>query len=226
MITTNKGVLKYTLPGPMTLYDTIVNKYYNNELECMMDIAVLINNEIKDLQKMGCSHIQLDEPVYARYPEKVIKYSELLLEACFKNITIHKSLHMCCGYPNKLEQTDYLKADKNSYKSIAPILNDSIIDSISIEDSHRNNNLEELLPLFNNKIIILGVVNIATVNMETVQEIVNRIMFALKYIDYERLWISPDCGLGMLPKEVAIAKLETIANAVNIIRSKHTISVD
>ena len=205
--------LKYTLPGPMTIYDTVVNKYYNSELDCLLDIATLLNKEILELQKVGCQHIQLDEPVYARYPEKAIKYSKDLLEICFNGINVHKSLHMCCGYPDKLEQTDYLKADPNSYKMIAPILDNTVIDSISIEDAHRNNNLAILLPLFKNKIIIMGVVKISTVVLETEDQIVNRIKQALKYIDKERLWISPDCGLGMLPKNIAISKLKILAKA-------------
>ena len=201
----------------MTIYDTIVDKFYNKPFVCMKNIAININKEIKELQNNGCTHIQLDEPVYARYPENVILYADELLNICFKDITIHKSLHICCGYPDKLEETDYLKSDINSYHKIAKILDNSIIDSISIEDAHRHNNLEKLLKLYKNKIIILGVIKIATITLEDTNYIVNRIQEALKYISKDRLWISPDCGLGMLPINIAIQKLKIMQNAVNIV---------
>ena len=210
--------LKYTLPGPMTIYDTIVDRYYDSPIQCMNDIAKIINMEMLDLQKGGCSHIQLDEPVFARYPEKVLLYGNNLLDRCFEGIVVHKSLHICRGYPDKLEHTNYLKADKNSYIKIADLLDNSIVDSISIEDAHRNNDLEKLLGLFKNKIIILGVIKIATVSIESVDYITNRINEALNYINYNRLWISPDCGLGMLPIDIAIKKLKVMSDAANIVK--------
>jgi len=82
---------------------------------------------------------------------------------------------------------------------MATVLDNSIIDSISLEDAHCHNDLSVLLPLFKKKKIILGVIKIATVKIETPKEIVNRINEALKYIDYDRLMIAPDCGLAMLP---------------------------
>ena len=82
---------------------------------------------------------------------------------------------------------------------IAKLLDSSIIDSISIEDAHRNNDLKNLLTLFKSKIVILGVVKIATVKIETIDYIKNRINYALQYIDRDQLWLSPDCGLGILP---------------------------
>jgi 5-methyltetrahydropteroyltriglutamate--homocysteine methyltransferase len=212
-LTNNIGILKYTLPGPMTIYDTVVNSFYKNELDCMIDIAKLLNKEILNLQEKGCIYIQLDEPVYARYPKKVIKYSEKLLNICFDGISIHKSLHMCCGYPDKLEETDYLKADNNNYKIIAPYLDNSVIDSISMEDAHCHNDLSTLLPLYKNKIVILGMIKIATVELEKYEDIVERIKEAHKYIDPDRLWISPDCGLAMLPESVAIYKLSILSKA-------------
>ena len=198
----------------MTIYDTSCNRYYDTPIKCTMDIAKLINKEILDLQKYGCHYVQLDEPVFARYPDNALKYGSMLLEECFKNITIHKSIHICCGYPDKLEETDYQKADKNSYIRIAKMLDESVVDSVSMEDAHRHNDLSQLLPLFTKTIVILGVVKIATVQLEDVEQIRQRIKEALKYIDRNNLWISPDCGLGMLPVNIAIQKLSIISEAV------------
>ena len=213
--TANPSQLKYTLPGPMTIYDTVVDKHYTTQIECMTDIARIINAEMHDLQQGGCSHVQLDEPVLARYPEKTLLYGPGLLEECFQGITMHKSLHICCGYPDKLEDTEYPKAKIESYQTIAKVLDNSVVDSISIEDAHRHNDLKKLLPLFQKKILILGVINISTVTLESVENIVDRIQDALQYIDPERLWISPDCGLGMLPFDIAVKKLSIMCEAVS-----------
>ena len=94
------------------------------------------------------------------------------------------------------------------------MLDESVVDSVSMEDAHRHNDLSQLLPLFTKTIVILGVVKIATVQLEDVEQIRQRIKEALKYIDRNNLWISPDCGLGMLPVNIAIQKLSIISEAV------------
>ena len=205
--------LKYTLPGPLTILDTVVNKHYANKETCLFRLAKLINKEMLSLQREGCVHIQLDEPVYARYSHTVQKYGARLLECCFQGIKVHKSLHVCCGYPNKLEQIDYQKADPESYLSIARVIDNSPVDSVSIENAQQQNELAALLPLFQKTIVILGVIRIATTQLETVDEIVAQGLKAASFLPEGRLWLAPDCGLGMLPSGVAKAKLAILAEA-------------
>ena len=113
---------------------------------------------------------------------------------------------MCCGYPDRLDAINYPKAPLDSYKKISKQLDSSILDAISIEDAHRYND-EELFKDFKNKKLILGLIKIASSKEETEQEIEQRIITALKYIDKERLIAAPDCGLGFLPRELAMKKL-------------------
>ena len=207
--------VKITLPGPMTITDTIANNYYSSNNELGKDLAKAINVEIKKLVNSGCKHIQVDEPLFARKPKEAIEYGVKNLERCFEGISnseVNKITHICCGYPDKLDSINYPKAPLDSYHQIAEILDQSIIDSISIEDAHRYNDLS-LLNKFKQSKIILGVIKIANSQIENIDEIQNRIKDALKFIDKERLIVAPDCGLGHLPRNIAMQKLKAMVKA-------------
>ena len=119
---------------------------------------------------------------------------------------------MCCGYPDRLDNLDYPKAPKECYFELAEAIDQSCIDAIPIEDAHLNNDLSLLKP-FKSKKIILVVVCVARSRIETADEIQVRLTEALKYIDAERLIASPDCKLGLLGRNLAIAKLNNLCQA-------------
>jgi len=210
--------VKITMPGPMTITDTIANTYYKSDDKMGFDLAEVINIEIKRLQEAGCKYIQVDEPLFARKPKEAIDYGIENLAKCFdglENTKIEKITHICCGYPNKIDVVDYPKAPLNSYKKIAKELDKSIIDTVSIEDAHRYNNLEFLEDFTNTK-IIFGLIKIASSQTETVDEIVNRINEALKHTTKEQLIGAPDCGLGHLSRDLAKTKLKILVEAIKI----------
>ena len=120
---------------------------------------------------------------------------------------------MCCGYPDHLDDEDYKKADPGSYHQLAREVDDLNIDEVSIEDAHCKNDLK-LLEKFEKKSVIFGAVAIASSRIETEDEIINRINSALNHIDRNRLVIAPDCGLGLLTPELAVAKLSVMCSAV------------
>jgi 5-methyltetrahydropteroyltriglutamate--homocysteine methyltransferase len=180
------------------------------------DLAEVINVEIKRLQKAGCKYIQVDEPLFARKPQQAIDYGIENLEKCFdgiENANIEKITHICCGYPDKLDAVDYPKAPLNSYEKIALLLDQSIIDTVSIEDAHRYNDLA-LLEKFSKTKIIFGLIKVASSKEETAEEIQARVYEVLKHIDAHRLIAAPDCGLGHLPRKLAKRKLQTMVGAV------------
>ncbi len=189
--------VKVTLPGPMTIADTSVDLFYDDDRRLGRDLAVAINAEVRALAEAGCRHIQIDEPLFARYPEKALGYGIEDLEACWEGLPneVTKVVHMCCGYPNKLDDTDYPKADPEAYFELAEALNRSSVDAVSIEDAHRHNDLA-LLDLFTRKTVILGVVAIASSRLESEEEIRQRLSAALGHLPPERLIAAPDCGLG------------------------------
>ena len=207
--------VKVTIPGPMTITDTISNTYYNSDEEIGYDLAVAINTEIKRLVKAGCKYIQVDEPLFARKPENALAFGIENLEKCFEGVNnndVEKITHICCGYPDKLDAVNYPKAPLDSYKKIAKSLDYSTIDSVSIEDAHRYNDLTFLKDYKSTK-IIFGFIKIASSKIETVEEIEKRIHEVIKFISKEQLIAAPDCGLGHLSRELAMQKLKIMSLA-------------
>ena len=201
----------------MTITDTISNEFYNSPKKMGEDLAEAIKVEINRLAEAGCKYIQVDEPLFARKPKEAIEYGIKNLEKCFEGIMnkkIDKITHICCGYPDKLDAVNYPKAPLNSYHEIAEILDNSIVDSISIEDAHRYNDLN-LLNKYKNKKIIFGVLKIASSKIDSEEDIYNRVKEALSHIDKERLILAPDCGLGHLPRELSKKKLKIMSEVAN-----------
>ena len=129
------------------------------------------------------------------------------LEECFEGISheVEKTAHLCCGYPDKLDKTDYPKADSESYLQIAAALDDSKIDAFSLEDAHRHNSLS-LFKEFKKKKLVFGVINISSSRVETSTELIKQVDKVLDFVAEERLIIAPDCGLAMLPLCIALEK--------------------
>jgi 5-methyltetrahydropteroyltriglutamate--homocysteine methyltransferase len=126
------------------------------------------------LAKAGCRYIQIDEPLFARKPDEALEYSfenlERIFHGCQENVV--RTVHMCCGYPDRLDHPSYPKADPDSYWRIADAIESSSIQAISLEDAHRYNDLS-LLELFPTTTVILGVVAVAKSRIEEVDEIVS-----------------------------------------------------
>lgn len=207
--------VKITLPGPMTIGDTVADDHYASPEARGRDLADAINQEARALANAGCIHIQVDEPVFARKVEDALDFGFENLERCFHNLPndVVKTVHMCCGYPDTLDNPKYEKADKESYFRLASAIEDSSIDAVSIEDAHRNNDLS-LLEMFEKTTVIFGVVAIAKSQIESVEMLANRLRNALQHIDSERLIAAPDCGLGLLGRDLAVAKLTNLCKAV------------
>jgi len=212
---TDKPV-KITLPGPMTIADTTANLAYEDEEQLGADLADALNSEIKSLAEAGCRWIQVDEPVFARQPERALRYGVRHLDRCFQDLPpgVTRVMHMCCGYPDHLDRDDYPKADRNAYIELAEAVDETCIDAVSLEDAHRHNDLS-LLDRFAKTKIILGVVAIAKSRVETVDEIRVRLSAALEHVDGERLIAAPDCGLGLLGRDLAVRKLTNMCEAAH-----------
>ena len=208
--------VKMTLPGPMTLGDTTVDQHYGDQKRLGADVAAALNSEVLALAAAGCRHIQIDEPVFARRPEDALAYGFENLERAFHGCPegVVRTAHMCCGYPSRLDHLDYPKAPRESYGRIAGAIEASTIQAISLEDAHRHNDLS-LLEAFATTTVILGVVAIAKSRIESVEEIRARLRQALEHIDAGRLIAAPDCGLGLLGHDLALAKLRNLGEAAH-----------
>jgi len=207
--------VKITVPGPMTIIDSVVDDHYRDDVALGADIAAAINHHVRALADAGCTHIQVDEPVMARKPDVALSHGIEHLSRCFDGVGsgVTRIAHACCGYPNSLDEIDYPKADRGAYLELADALNAAPIGQISIEDAHAHNDLETLLPRFADTTIILGLVGIARSRIETVEEIENRLREAIAIHGSDRLIAAPDCGLGYLSREQALAKLRNLSTA-------------
>ena len=210
--------VKITLPGPLTIIDSTYNAFYGDERELAADLAAAINLEVVKLAHAGCRWIQIDEPIFAREPDKALAFGIENLERCFHGVpdAVNRAIHICCGYPDRLDSDRYEKAPAENYFRLAPALDDAALDVISIEDAHRPNDLS-LLELFKNRIIILGVIGIARSRIEPTEEIASRLRSALEHIDRGRLMAAPDCGLGMLSHQQVASKLKNMVEAAHMI---------
>ena len=209
-----KRPVKITLPGPLTITDSVADVYYEDEKQLGSDLAEAINIEIRALAEAGCRYIQVDEPLFAREPEKALAFGLDNLEHCFYKTpnSVIRTVHICCGYPDVVDNEDYPKADPAAYFQLAEALDYATLHAVSIEDAHRPNDLS-LLELFTKTTVILGVLAIARSAVEPVEEIVSRLENALRRIDPERLIVAPDCGLGMLDRRIVVEKLQNMVTA-------------
>ena len=210
--------VKITIPGPLTISDSIANDYYDDPKLMGAELADALNGEVKALADAGCKYIQVDEPVFARKPKEALDYGFENLERTFHGVPedVKRVVHMCCGYPNALDSEEYMKADVQSYFDIAKAIDESSIDQVSIEDAHRHNDLS-LLEIFKTTTVILGVIAIAKSRIESVDEIRSRLNDALEHIDADRLIAAPDCGLGFMTREMAVSKLSALSEAARSI---------
>jgi methionine synthase II (cobalamin-independent) len=209
--------VKITLPGPLTIIDSTYNSFYEDERKLAFDLATAINTEVRKLAEAGCRWIQIDEPIFARELDKALAFGIENIERCFYGIPakVNRTIHICCGYPDRLDSDLYQKAPSQSYFRLAPALDEAALDVISIEDAHQPNDLS-LLELFKRQTIILGVIGIARSRIESVEEIASRLRKAIDHIDKERLVAAPDCGLGMLNRQQVKAKLANMVKAAQL----------
>ena len=206
--------IKITMPGPMTISGTVADKFYDDPRKRGVDIAQALNHEIRALVESGARHVQIDEPIFARRPAEALEYGIEHIDRCFEGVPdgVTRTVHMCCGYPDALDNPEFPKADIESYVQIATAIEDSTIQAVSIEDAHRHNDLS-MLEAFETTTVILGVVDVSSSRIETVDEIEARLEEALGHIDPHRLIAAPDCGLGLLTRSMAIEKLVNLVTA-------------
>jgi 5-methyltetrahydropteroyltriglutamate--homocysteine methyltransferase len=209
--------VKITVPGPLTIGDSVVDDYYRDDARARgAALADALGVEIRRLADAGCPAIQVDEPAFARKLDDALAFGAEHLERCFHKVprSTERIVHICCGYPGELDAEGYPKAPKEAYLELAGVLEEVAIDAVSIEDAHQPNDLA-LLERFARQKVILGVIAIGRSRIETVEEVRTRLQQALGHIDAHRLIAAPDCGLGLLGRDLARAKLEVLTEAAH-----------
>ncbi|MEM7439833.1 MAG: cobalamin-independent methionine synthase II family protein [Pseudomonadota bacterium] len=205
--------VKITLPGPMTIMDSTADCHYDDPARLARDLADALNAEVHALSDAGCQHIQIDEPVFARKPDDAAAFGFDALARTLHGTQATTTVHMCCGYPDRLDNPDYPKADHAVYHALVDAL-DGVVDMISIEDCHCHNDLT-LFERFKRSTAVVGFVDVAVSGVEPIDAITARMRDILQILPPDRLIGAPDCGLGFLGTDLALRKLKNLSVAAN-----------
>jgi 5-methyltetrahydropteroyltriglutamate--homocysteine methyltransferase len=212
--------LKFTLPGPMTICDTIADAHYGKRADLAMAFARVLNEEARELEALGADVIQFDEPAFNVFMDDVKDWGIAALEAAAAGLKCKTVVHICYGYgiEANIRWKETLGSQWRQYGEIFPALNRSKIDQVSLEcaGSRVPVSLIELLP---DKDILVGAVDVATSAVETPQQIAGTMREALKHADSDRLQCCTNCGLAPLPRQVAVQKLQALGAAAQLLRS-------
>ena len=207
--------LKFTLPGPMTIIDTIANEHYPDRVAMAMRFAELLNEEARELDAIGVDVIQFDEPAFNVYGDAVKEWGVKALERAAEGLNCRTAVHICYGYGIKanIDWKNSLGREWRQYEAIFPALANSKIDQVSLECINSRVPLE-LLRLLGDKQVALGAIDVATDRIETAQEVAETLRRAAQYVPFERLEASTNCGMAPLDRAVALGKLQALAAGV------------
>ncbi|HKQ27272.1 MAG TPA: methionine synthase [Burkholderiales bacterium] len=213
--------LKITLPGPMTIVDTIADEHYGDKVKLAMAFAALLNEEARSLEKDGVDVIQFDEPAFNVYMDDVKRWGIGALNRAIRGLECTTVVHICYGYgiQANIDWKNTLGGEWRQYEAIFPALAKSDIDQISLECIHSRVPLE-LLRLLKGKDVLIGVIDVANDQVETPQEVCDVIGKALKFVPKQRLFPCTNCGMAPMDREVALKKLHALAAGAALARKK------
>ena len=213
-----KKKIKFTLPGPMTICDTIANDCYQTRSQMAFEFASILNKEAKDLEKIGVDVIQFDEPAFNSFTQETLDWGIDALEKAAKGLECKTAVHICYGYgiQENINWKKTLGENWNQYQKIFPVLNKSSLNQISLEfaGSKVPPSLMQLLP---DKQLMVGVITVASNKLETPEEVKNNILSSLKYVDYERLIPCSNCGMAPLPEKIALEKIKALGKGTALV---------
>lgn len=206
------GPLKITIPGPMTLVDTVVDEAYGSRSELAFAFARAIREEIADLHEAGVDVVQLDEPAFNVYFEEVAEWGIAALDLALDGVACATAVHVCYGYgiPANVRWKANLGERWDQYAHVLPLLARSAAEQISIElaGSHVP---PDVLALAGDKVVAIGVIDVATDRIESPGDVAGTIALARRYLPDERIVCSTNCGMAPMAREVAYAKLRSLA---------------
>jgi len=217
-----KRKLKFTLPGPMTIIDTIANEHYPDRVAMAMRFAELLNEEARELDGIGVDVIQFDEPAFNVYGDAVKEWGVTALERAAQGLNCRTAVHICYGYGIKanIDWKNSLGSEWRQYEAIFPALANSTLDQVSLECINSRVPLE-LLKLLGDKGVALGAIDVATDRIETPEEVAATLRRALAYVPLERMEAATNCGMAPLDHAVATAKLAALAAGAALINKEN-----
>jgi len=213
---TNKKV-KFTLPGPMTIVDTVADRFYGDKVKMAMAFAELLNQEALALQADGVDIVQFDEPAFNVYMEEAADWGVKALERAAQGLTCTTAVHICYGYGieanNNWKKT--LGHEWRQYEKVFPALAQSSIDQVSLECFH-SHVPPDLMKLLEGKDVMVGVIDVASEEIETPEQVADTIGMALQFVPKQHLIACTNCGLAPMDRAVAEAKLKALAEGAKL----------
>ena len=218
---TKKG-LKFTLPGPMTICDTLADDYFGRRADMAMAFAEILNEEALELETEGVDTIQFDEPAFNVFTDDVKEWGIDALERAARGLKCTTAVHICYGYgiEANLKWKETLGAEWRQYEEIFPAINASSIKQVSLECANSRVPIS-LIALLADKDLLVGVIDVASNRIETPEQITGTIGEALKHADAARIFPCTNCGMAPLSREVAAAKLRALGAGAALARQMY-----
>ena len=213
--------IKWALPGPMTMIDTLYDDHYRSREKLAWEFAGILNQEARELEQAGVDIIQFDEPAFNVFFDEVNDWGVAALERAIEGLTCETAVHICYGYGIKAN-TDWKKtlgSEWRQYEEAFPKLQTSNIDIISLE-CHNSRVPMDLIELIRGKKVMVGAIDVATDQIETPEDVANTLRKALAFVDADKLYPSTNCGMAPLPRQIARGKLNALAAGAHIVRKE------
>ena len=213
--------IKWTLPGPMTMIDTLYDAHYQSREKLAWEFAQILNAEAKELEAAGVDIIQFDEPAFNVFFEEANDWGIATLERAAEGLKCETAVHICYGYGIKAN-TDWKKtlgSEWRQYEETFPNLQKSSIDIVSLECHHSNVPMD-LIELIRGKKVMVGAIDVASNVIETPEEVADTLRKALQFVDADKLYPSTNCGMTPLSHRVANGKLKALGAGAEILRKE------
>lgn len=214
-----RNKLKFTLPGPMTICDTIADEHYGKRPDMAMAFAALLNDEARELEALGVDLIQFDEPAFNVFMQDVKDWGIDTLHRAMEGLSCKTAVHICYGYgiEENIKWKETLGSEWRQYEEIFPALNESRIEQVSLECANSKVPMS-LLGLLKDKELMVGAIDVASNDVETPEQVAGVIRDAMQYVDADRIYPCTNCGMAPLPRRVAIGKLQALGQGAALAR--------
>ncbi|WGE54803.1 methionine synthase [Actinobacillus equuli subsp. equuli] len=213
--------IKWALPGPMTMIDTLYDGHYKSREKLAWEFATILNQEAKELEAAGVDIIQFDEPAFNVFFDEVNDWGVAALERAIEGLKCETAVHICYGYGIKAN-TDWKKtlgSEWRQYEESFPKLQKSNIDIISLECQNSRVPMD-LIELVRGKKVMVGAIDVATNEIETPEQVADTLRKALQFVDADKLYPSTNCGMTPLSRQVARGKLQALRAGAEIVRQE------
>ncbi|WP_460798197.1 methionine synthase [Microbacterium sp. GXF0217] len=213
--------IKWALPGPMTMVDTLYDAHYKSREKLAWEFATILNQEARELEAAGVDIIQFDEPAFNVFFDELKDWGVAALERAVEGLRAETVVHICYGYGIKANN-DWkasLGSQWRQYEESFPLLQRSSIDTVSLE-SHHSHVPVELIELLRGKNVMLGAIDVADEAVETPEEVADTLRKALDFVDADKLIASTNCGMAPFRRDIALAKLSALSAGAGIVRDE------